>query len=133
MRLGLGYKHPLIRSEERLFNNLVCRKENTKPSFILSSVDDTAIRKGRQMSDDQQIWFCEDCQTVSQTQIDPHADVMTVVYKLGNAHHNTSPDCYIGASRLRVIDAEFVKTHSSWVNDVSNWAVEPITRLLAEV
>lgn len=69
----------------------------------------------------KQYWFCESCKRVGSVLTDPDADVMTVVYLIGDNHREISPDCKQTVYGIRVFDekdlAKKPKAFPGWVHE----------------
>lgn len=73
-------------------------------------------------------YFCEQCQCVGTVTHDDHADVMTVIDALEDAHSDAMPDCDNPRMRLRVLNIAFMVQAA----DVPEWAVESLTALIEQ-
>lgn len=53
-----------------------------------------------------QLWYCEACGVFGAVMYEAQADVMSVVYAMGDQHREASPDCENGPYELRAIVVE---------------------------
>ena len=53
-----------------------------------------------------QLWWCERCGTLGATMFEDHADVMTVIYQMGDQHAGATPECPVSAMGLKSLCIE---------------------------
>ena len=71
----------------------------------------------------KQIWLCEDCKEVGAVTHSVHEDVMSVVYLIGDAHHEQSPNCTTPAAEIRVLNGA--------IRELPKWAQKAAIQLSA--
>jgi hypothetical protein len=81
---------------------------------------------------EKQVWFCEQCQRVSFTMMNPGIDAWSAVEVIGQAHRRLSPQCPYGMRDLMIINEEIITTYEKLVAEsrVPRWAIAPLAQVL---